>query len=85
LELFVYVSVNTIFKNHYMLIGKYIFVIFPSLFAARNCRGTCSSTEILKGYMARESLRTPSLFGQLANCLWTATQKHDFMLLFTSR
>jgi len=68
LELFIYVSVNTIFKNHYMLIGKYIFVIFPSLFAVRNCRGTCSSIEI-KGCMARESLGTPALFGQLANCL----------------
>jgi len=39
-----------------MLIGKYIPVIFHSLFAIKNFRGTCSSIEMLKGYMARESL-----------------------------
>jgi len=44
-----------------MLIGKYIFVIFHSLFDIRNFRGTCSPIEILKGYMARESLITPVL------------------------
>jgi len=46
-----------------MLIGKrkYIFVIFLNLFVIRHFRGTCSSIEILKGYMARESLRTPAL------------------------
>jgi len=41
-----------------MLIGKYIPVIFHSLFAIRSLRGTCSSIEMVKGYMARESLIT---------------------------
>ena len=44
-----------------MLIGKYIFVIFLNLFVFTYFRGTCSSIEMLKGYMARESLRTPVL------------------------
>jgi len=41
-----------------MLIGTaniYIF-IFLSLFVMRNFRGTCSHIEMLKGYMAVESL-----------------------------
>jgi len=52
-----------------MLIGKYILVIFHSFFVIRNFRGTCSSIEMLKGCMARESLIThvlnpvPSLRG----------------------
>jgi len=54
-------SVNIIFKNHCMLIGKYIFVIYFSLFVTRNFRDTCSSSEMLKGYMVRETLGTPSL------------------------
>jgi len=44
-----------------MLIGKYIFVIFHNLFVVRNFRGTCSSIEMLKRYMARESLGIPVL------------------------
>jgi len=36
-----------------MPIGKYILVIFHSLFVIRNFRGTCSSIEMLKVYMAR--------------------------------
>jgi len=56
---YIYISVNITLKNHYVLIGKYIFVIFLNLFAIRNFRGTCSSIEILNGYMARESLGTP--------------------------
>jgi len=56
---YIYISVNITLKNHYVLIGKYIFVIFLNLFAIRNFRGTCSSIEILKGEMARESLGTP--------------------------
>jgi len=44
-----------------MLIVKNNFVIFLSLFVIRNFRGTCSSIEMLKGYMARESLGTPDL------------------------
>jgi len=39
-----------------MLIGKYIFVIFLSLFVIRNFRGKCSYNEMLKGYMAGKSL-----------------------------
>ena len=49
------------FQNHYMLIGKYILVIFHNLFVIKNFWGTCSSIEMLKGYMARESLITPVL------------------------
>jgi len=44
------------FQNHYiMLIAKYVFVIFASLFAIRTFRGACSSIKMLKGYMAKES------------------------------
>ena len=43
-------------KSLYAYIGKYIFVIFLSLFVIRNFRGTCSYNEMLKGYIARESL-----------------------------
>jgi len=50
-----------------MLVGKYIFVIFLNLFVIRNFRGTCSSIEMLKGYMARESLGTPALNLNLGN------------------
>jgi len=46
------------FQNQWMLIGKYIFVIFLSLFAIRNFRVTCSYNEMLKGYMDGESLGT---------------------------
>jgi len=49
------------FQNHYMRIRKHIFVICLSLFVIRNFRGTCSSIEMLKGYVARESLGTPGL------------------------
>jgi len=34
-------SVNIILKNHSKHIGKYIFVIFVSLFVTRNFKGTC--------------------------------------------
>jgi len=44
-----------------MLIGKYIFVIFLSLFVIRNFRGRCSSIEMMKGYMVRERLGNPAL------------------------
>jgi len=60
-ELCIHISVNIIFKNHYVLIGKYIFIIFLSLFLIKNFRGTCSSVKMLKGYMARESLGNPAL------------------------
>jgi len=39
-----------------MLIGKYIFVIFISLFVVRNFRDTCSYNKMLKECMAGESL-----------------------------
>ena len=64
-EIFMHSSVNSIFKI--MLIGKYIFVIFLNLFVIRNFMGTCSSIEVLKGYMARESLGTPVLNLNLGN------------------
>jgi len=36
--------------------NKYIFFIFLSLFVIGNFRGTCTYSEMLKGYMAIESL-----------------------------
>jgi len=57
--------VNIIFKI--ILICKYIFVIFFMLFVIRNFRGTYLSIEMLKGYMARESLGTPVLNLNLVN------------------
>jgi len=38
LEIFIHISVNIIFENYDMLIGKYIFVIFLSLLVIRNFR-----------------------------------------------
>jgi len=64
-EMFIHSPVNIIFKI--MLICKYIFVIFLNLFVIRNVRGTCSSIEMLKGCMARESLGTPVLNLNLGN------------------
>ena len=64
-EIFMHSSVNIIFKI--MLICKYIFVIFLKLFVIRNFRDTCSSIEMLKEYMARESLGTPVLNLDLGN------------------
>jgi len=46
------------FQNRYTLIGKYILVIYHSLLVIRNFRCTCSSIELLKGYMVKESLIT---------------------------
>jgi len=59
-NIYTYIS-EYYFQNHFMLIGKYILVIFHSLFVIRNIRGKCSSIEMLTGYMARESLITPAL------------------------
>jgi len=64
-EIFIHTSVNIIFK--FTLIGKYIFVIFLNLLVIRNFRGTCSSIEMLQGYMARESLGRPVLNLNLGN------------------
>jgi len=47
-------SVNIIFKIHYMFVGKHIFAIFLNLFVIKNFRSTCSSVEMLKGKMAIE-------------------------------
>jgi len=49
--------VNNIFKISRCPFGKYIFVIYLSLFVIRNFRGTCSYNEMLKRCMAGESLR----------------------------
>jgi len=57
-NIYTYIS-EYYFQDHYMLIGKYILVIFHRLFVIRNFRGTCLSIEMLKGCMARESLITP--------------------------
>ena len=38
-----------------------MFVTFFSLSIIRNFRGTCSSIEMLKGFVAKESLGTPVL------------------------
>jgi len=42
-------TIDIIFKKNYMLIVKYIY----------NFRGTCSSAQMLKGYIVRERLGTP--------------------------
>jgi len=47
-------------QNHYMLFVNTFLVIFHILFVIRSF-STCSSIEMLKGYMARESLITPVL------------------------
>ena len=84
----IYISVNSTFKNHYVFVGKYIFVIILSLFVISNFRGTCSSIEILKGYMARESLGTPdirSLVGVSSlrkNCFNNVYREGDHNMLF---
>jgi len=39
------------------------FCYFIQFFIMRNFRGTCSSVEMLKGYMMREWLRTAALVG----------------------
>jgi len=49
---------DIIFKIHYTLIGKHLFVIFLSIFVVWKFRGTCSSIEMLKGYKVRETLGT---------------------------
>ena len=59
-NIYTYIS-EYYFQNHYMLIGKHILVIFNSHFVKRNFRYTCSSIEMLKGYMARDSFITPGL------------------------
>ena len=41
-----------------MLVGKYVSVIFHSLFVIRNFMGTCSSIEMLKGFIGRVSLES---------------------------
>ena len=64
-EILTYSSVNIIFKI--MLICKYIFMFFLNLLVIRYFRGTCSSMEMLKGYMARQSLGTPVLNLNLGN------------------
>ena len=65
-KVFIYSSMNIIFKIM-LICNKYLFVIFLNLFVIRNFRGTCSSIEMLKGYMARESLGTPVLNLNLSN------------------
>jgi len=42
-----------------IIVGKYVFVIFLSLYVIRSSRGTCLSTKMLKGYMARVSVGNP--------------------------
>jgi len=44
-----------------IIVGKYVFVIFLSLYVIRSSRGACTSTKMLKGYMTRVSLGTPAL------------------------
>jgi len=47
----IYISVNIIFKNHYMLIVKNIWIIIKYC-VIRNIRDTsCSTVGMLKGYM----------------------------------
>jgi len=64
-----------------MLIGKYVFVIFLSLFVMRNFRGTCSSVEMLKGYIARESLGIPALDSGISCIVETQQERFQGYLM----
>jgi len=59
-EIFIHTSVNIILKIIICLLVN-TFLLFSSLIVIRNFRGTCLSIEMLKAYMARESLITPVL------------------------
>ena len=50
---------NITLKNIYVLIGKHVFIILFILFVIKDFRGTCSSVEMLNGYMAREIFVKP--------------------------
>jgi len=50
-----------------IIVGKHVFVIFLSLYITRSFRGTCSSINMRKGYMARVSLGTPALDGSFTS------------------
>ena len=52
----------------------YFYFIQP--FAIRNFRGTCSSVEMLKGYVVRERLGTPALYARLLVFDKTLAQPH---------
>jgi len=60
-QIFIHISVNNTFENPYMLIVKYLWIIMTKYFVMRNFRGTCSSVEMLKGYIVRGRLGTPEL------------------------
>jgi len=54
--------VNIIFENHYcLLLNASMINHMIKYFVIRNLRGTCTSIEILNGYMVRERLGTPGL------------------------
>jgi len=53
--------VNIVFKNRYMLIVKYIYDCHDKIFCHKEFWGTCSSVEMMKGYMVTERLETPAL------------------------
>jgi len=57
-------------KNDFKLVGKYVFVIFLSLYVVRNFGATCPSIKMLKGYMARVSLGTPDLNHKYCCDVW---------------
>ena len=56
-EVYLYSSKNL----NVLLKIQWVFVILLSLFVIRNIRGTCSSVEMLKGYMVKERLGNPGI------------------------
>jgi len=53
--------VNSVFEVRYMLILKYIRDCMIKYFVIKNFRGTCSSVEMLKGYIVSERLGIPGI------------------------
>jgi len=70
LQLFIHITMNIIFKNHYLYSSKnvkvlqiqWILWLLLSLFVIANFSGTCLALEILKGYKVRKRLGTPEWY-----------------------
>ena len=82
-ELFVHILVNIIFKNHYMLIGKYISFIFLSLFVIKKLGVHADLSKMLKGCMTTERLKTPGLRSRPKQSNPFSTKPCLFLLTFS--
>jgi len=64
--------VDILFKNHYMLIVKYIYMNnHEKCIVIGNFRGTCASVKMLKGYM-RICWNAEGVHAHLSEC-WRGT------------